>query len=178
MEEKNKPGMLKPALNHAMLLGAVMIILTLALYLSGNILNRHASWLTGIVAFAGIIYAVFNYRNQHLGGFISYGHSVGYGVVVGLLVGLITGVFGFILYEFIAPELIDEIRLTAEKEIYRINPDISDAQVDQVLKMQMLLVSSWGMLFSGILGGAFQGLISGLIGGIFAQRKDPDAFEV
>lgn len=178
LDEQNKPGMFKPALNHAMLLGAVMIILTLALYLSGQLLNPAIGWITGIILFAGIIYAIFNYRNQHLGGYITYGHAIGYAVVVGLLVGVISGVFNFILYEFIAPELLDELRLNAEKEIYKAMPDISDAQLEQTMKIQTFFISSWGMLISTTIVGAIQGLISGLIGGIFAKRKDPNAFEL
>ncbi len=174
MDENNNVGFMKPALNHALIISAALIILSLALYLSGQLQNRYAGWISTAISFVGIIYAIYNYRNQYQGGFISFGRAVGYGVVVGLIVGVITGIFAFLLYGVISPELVDEARLFAEKELYKANPDLDYDQAQMMLKVQYWFISPIGMLVAGIFGGALQGLIFGIIGGIFVRRKDPN----
>lgn len=171
-DENNNAGIFKPALNHALIISAALIILSLTLYLTGQLQNQYAGWISAAISLVGIIYAIYNYRNQQLGGFISFGRAVGYGVVVGLIVGIITGLFAFLLYGVISPELVDEARLYAERELYKANPDLDYDQAQVMLKVQYWFISPTGMLVAGIFGGALQGLIFGIIGGIFARRKD------
>ncbi len=177
-EKKNAGGMLKPAINHALIISAAMILLTLVLYLVGQLQNKYASWISFAVLIAGIVYALINYRNQTLGGYIGYGKTVGYSVLVGLFVGVITGLFSFLLYGFISPELVEEARLSLEQTLYRTNPDIDYEMAQGILKMQYWFVTPTGLLIASIVGGTIQATIIGLIAGIFVQKKDPQAFDV
>lgn len=175
-ESKPQSGMFKPALIHAVMISAVLIIYTLILYLAGQLQNTTLTWVSTAISFAGILYALFSYRNQNLGGYITYGKAILYGLVVGLMIGIFTGIFTYLLYGVISPELVEEARLLAETEMYRANPNLSSDQADMALKMQYLFVSPVGLLVASIFGGAIQGLIFGLIGGLFVKKKDPDAF--
>jgi hypothetical protein len=177
-EDFEKAPLMQPAFIHGLIISAVLIILSLLLYFAGLTQNRYAGWTSTAITIAGIIYAIFNYRNQQLGGFISYGRSVGYGVLVGLVIGVITGVFAFLLYGYISPELLDEARLAAERRLYRTNPDLGADEMDFVVRMQERFISPGGMLIASIFGGTFQGLLFGLIGGVFARRTRPESFEV
>ncbi len=177
--ETRKPaGMLKPAINHSLIISAALIILSLIMYLTGNMQNKVGSWISYAIIIGGIIYAVINYRNETLGGYISYGKVVGYSVIVGLFVGIITGAFTFILYGYISPELVEEARLEAERRLYRSNPDIDYEMAQGILKMQYWMVKPYALFMMSILGGAIQGVLIGLIGGIFLKKTDPDAFDV
>jgi len=175
-ESKPQTGMFKPALIHAVMISAVLIIYTLILYLAGQLQNTTLTWISYAIAFAGILYALFSYRNQTLGGYIKYGQAVLYGLVVGLMIGIITGIFTFLLYGVISPELVEEARLLAETEMYRANPNLTSEQADMALRIQYLFVSPVGLLLASVFGGAIQGVIFGIIGGLFVKKKDPNAF--
>ncbi len=176
--ELNKQGgMLKPAITHSLIISAALIILSLILYLTGNMQSKAGTWISYIITIGGIIYAVINYRNENLGGFISYGQVVGYSVLVGLFTGIITGIFTFILYGYISPDLVEEARLEAEKQLYRNNPDIEYEMAEGILKMQYRLTEPPALLLMSTLGGALQGVIIGLIAGIFVRKTDPNALD-
>jgi hypothetical protein len=177
-QEPPKSGLFKPALNHALIISAALIILTLALYLTGQLQNKYGGWISFLVTLVGILYAIFNYRNQNLGGFISYGRVVQYALVVGFLVGIISGIFTFLLYGVISPELVEEARLHAEQEIYRTNPNITYEQAEMALKIGSWFTTPVGLLISSIFMNTLLGLIYGVIGGIFAKRNDPMNVEV
>ncbi len=177
-EIKNSGVLLKPAINHALIISAALIILTLVMYLTDNMQSRTGSWVSYAILIGGIVYALINYRNETLGGYISYGRVVGYSVVLGLFIGIVTGAFTFILYGIISPELVEEARLEAERRLYRSNPDIDYDMAQGILKMQYWMVKPYVLFMVSILGGAFQGLIIGLISGIFVKKKDPNAFDV
>ncbi|TVQ14246.1 MAG: DUF4199 domain-containing protein [Bacteroidetes bacterium] len=177
-EIKNSGGLVKPAINHALIISAALIILTLVMYLTGNIQNRIGSWVSYAILIGGVVYALINYRNETLGGYISYGRVVGYSVVLGLFIGIITGAFTFLLYGFISPELVEEARLEAERRLYRSNPDIDYDMAQGILKMQYWLAKPYVLFMMSILGGAIQGVLIGLIAGIFVKKTDPDAFDV
>lgn len=176
-ELNKKKGMLKPAINHSLIISAALIILSLILYLTGNMQSKAGSWISYVIIIAGIIYAAINYRNENLGGFISYGRVVGYSVIVGLFTGIITGIFTFILYGYISPDLVEEARLEAERQLYRANPDIDYEMAEGILKMQYWMIKPYALLLMSIVGGAFQGVIIGLIAGIFVKKTNPDAID-
>ncbi len=177
-EVKKNDSMLKPALNHSLLIAAALIIQTLIMYLTGHLQSRAGTWISLAIIIAGVVYALINYRNEFLGGYISYGRVVGYSVVLGLFTGIITGAFALLLYGVISPELVEEGRLELERQLYRSNPDIDYEMAQGILKVQSWFLKPGVMFFVSIFGGAIQSLIVGLIGGIFIKKTDPDAFDV
>ncbi|MFW5707929.1 MAG: DUF4199 domain-containing protein [Bacteroidota bacterium] len=178
LEEKKDPGMFKPALNHALLISAVVIVLTLVLYLVGQMQNSIGTWLNIGIVIIGLSWAAVNYRNQLLGGYISYGKALGYMVLVGTLAGVITGIFLFLLYGYISPELVEEARVHLEKNLYQQNPEMSYEEVQMVLGIQYFFVTPAGLLISSIFGGAIQATIIGLIAAIFIKKNKPEVFDV
>lgn len=174
--QNQKPGLAKSSFNSALLISAVLIVLTLVFYLIGHTLETYVSWVSAIVLVAGLIYTLLTYRNENLGGYISYGKSVQFTVVTGLFTGIITGLFAVLLYGLIAPELVEEMKQTLEMDLYRSNPDIDYEVAQTVLRVQFWFVTPLGMLVGSIFGTAFQSLIVGLIAGIFVKKKNPEVF--
>jgi hypothetical protein len=177
-EEINRSPLMKPAFIHGLIISAILIIISLGFYFAGFTQNRYAGWVSLAITVAGIIYAIYNYRDNYLDGYISYARAVGYGVLVGLAIGIITGIFAFLLYGYISPQLLEEARIEAERRIYRSSPDLGTEERDFVIALQQRFISPTGMLISSIFGSTFQGLLFGLIGGIFARRTRPESFEV
>lgn len=177
-EKKTQSGMFKPAVNAALLIAAALIILTLIFYLLNALQNSILTWISLAVFIAGMLYTSLAYRNENLGGYISYGKSVGFATLTGLFAGIITGVFTFIFYQFIAPELIEELRLNAEKVIYQSYPDLSYQEQEMAINMQRKFITPFWLSFGNLFWLVLQGLIFGLIASIFIKKADPDALEV
>ncbi len=169
-----KQGIFKPALIHALMISGALIIYTLILYLSGQMQNRWLGFFAIVIAFGGTIYALIAHRDQNLGGYVSYGQCVVYALTMGVIIGVVTGAFSFILYQYLAPELIFEMTENAEKEILKSNPNMPEDQLEMALKFTKFFLKPWVMLVSSIFGGVFQGLIFGLIGGIFVKKTIPN----
>ncbi|MFW6352120.1 MAG: DUF4199 domain-containing protein [Bacteroidota bacterium] len=173
-----KPGMFKPALNYAVIVSAVLIVITLLFYLFGNLQSDWASWTGFAVFLAGVVYSVISFRNEKSGGYISYGNVVGFSTLLGLFTGVITGLFAFILYGFIAPDLMDQLRketITAtESLMLQTNPNISNSELDSMIDMQLRFLTPPMMMVRAIFGYLIQGVIIGLIAGIFVKKSNPD----
>jgi hypothetical protein len=183
MEQTIKPketGMFKPAISNASIISVALIILTLVFYLLKQVQSNVEMVLGYVIFLAGLIYSIKLYRNESLGGYISYGQSLGFSVLIGVFTGIITGVFTFILYTYIAPDILEQLRekaiLEAERRMLQMNPNASDAELDMVINFQMKFLTPGIMLIASIFSYAFTGFVMGLIVSIFMKRKDPDPF--
>ncbi|MFW5757319.1 MAG: DUF4199 domain-containing protein [Bacteroidota bacterium] len=173
-----KPGMFKPALNYAVIISALLIIITLLFYLFGDLQSEWASWTGFVVFLAGVIYSVLSFRNEKSGGYISYGNVVGFSTLIGLFTGVITGLFAFILYGFIAPDLMEQLRqetiAATENLMLQTDPNISDSELDTMVNMQLRFLNPPMMMVRAIFGYLIQAVLIGLVAGIFVKKSNPD----
>jgi hypothetical protein len=183
MEQTIKPresGMLKPAISNASIISVALIILTLVFYLLKQVQSNVEMVLGYAIFLAGLIYSIKSYRDENLGGFISYGQSLGFSVVIGAFTGIITGIFIFIFYTHIAPEVLEELRqkaiLETERRMLQMNPNISDSELDTVINIQLKFLTPGILFLASVFSTAIQGLLMGLIVSIFMKRKNPDPF--
>ena len=174
--EKKEQGVLKPAMNHGFLIGGAVVLFSLILYLLNQYFSTWGSWVSFVIIVGGLIYAQINYRNEYLGGYISYSQGLGYSIMVGLFTGLLTGVFSYLLYGFISPDLIEQERQIAEMNVYRMFENMSYDQQMSIIEMQTRFITPFYKLIFEILGKTFNGLIIGLLASIFIKKRDPDAF--
>lgn len=174
--EKKEQGMLKPAMNHGLLVGGAVVLITLILYLTGQYFSTWGSWVKFFIIVGGLVYAQINYRNEHLGGYISYGQGLGYTVLVGLFTGLLTGVFLYALYGFISPDLIQQERQIAEMNVYRMFGNMGYDQQMSMIELQTRFITPLFKMIFEVFGKTFNGLIVGLIASIFIKKRNPDAF--
>lgn len=176
--ENSSPGMFKPALNYALIISVVMIIVGLIFYLAGHPTANIKVYLEYAIIIAGLSYAAIVFRNEYSGGFITYGQSLGFIVVTGLITGVILGIWTYIYLGILAPEVMEIIREetieNAYAAAYRFNPNISDAEIDAMIDIQLRLQRPGFLAFMNLIGYTFQALIFGLIISIFIKRKNPD----
>ncbi|MBW6479054.1 MAG: DUF4199 domain-containing protein [Bacteroidales bacterium] len=176
--ENSSPGMFKPALNYALIISVVMIIVSLIFYLMGHPTANVKVYLEYAIIIAGLSYAAIMFRNEFSGGFITYGRSLGFIVVTGLITGIILGIWTFIYLGIIAPEVMEMIKEqiieNAYATAYRFNPNISDAEIDTMVDIQLRFQKPGILAFMNVFGYTFQALIFGLIISIFVKRKNPD----
>src|SRR6056297_368993 len=94
---------IKMTMTYGLITGLVLIIYTLILYMTNNLLDQNfiLGILNYVILIAGIIYGTKSYRDQYLNGYISYGKSLGTGVLISVFAGVIMGIFTYLLYEVI-----------------------------------------------------------------------------
>src|SRR5688572_20520377 len=113
-----KRSQMKVAMTYGAMYGLASSIIYLIFYFAGaDINNKAPQWIGYIVLIAAISMGIVNYRDQDLGGFISYGKSLGTGVLIGLFGGIITGAFTVLMFTVIDPGLAQKIVEKAQEEM-------------------------------------------------------------
>lgn len=176
--ENTSPGMFKPALNYALIISVVLIIVDLIFYLAGNPQANMKVYVGYAIVIGGFSYAAVMFRNEYNGGFITYGKSLGFIVVTGLITGIIIAIWTYVYLALIAPEVMEIIREktieNAYASAYAINPNISDAEIDAIIDLQLRIQKPGILAAMTTLGYPIQALLFGLIISIFVKKKNPE----
>ncbi len=169
----NKPSMFQPALQYGLLIAVGLTIITLITYLAGVMTSSWTSYLTYAVLLVGIILGTLKFRDGYSGGFISYKRALGFGTLTAFLAGIITAILGFIFYQYLAPDAIDEMRAATEKEMLA-QPGITDQQIDMALQF----VSPLMLALTTLLSLTFLGFIFSLVTSVFVKKNEPEFDEL
>ncbi len=172
MENTNQAksgGMFGPALNYGILISVVLILISLVVYMANLFEENWVSLFGYAVLLAGIIAGTIKYRNDYLGGFISYGKALSFGVLTAFLASVITGVFTYVFYQFIAPDALERLKEIAEMNILEVDPNASDQQLDLARRF----INPILMLMTSILSYTFIGFIFSLVAAAFLKKKEP-----
>ncbi len=170
MREIKKPSITTAALSYGLLTAIALIVLTLIIYMLDLTGVSWISYLAYAFLLVGIILGTIKYREDSEGGFLSYGRALGYGTLVSVFAALISGIFMYVFYQFLAPDAMDQVRVVAAESIIEANPDISDQDLDMMLRFTSPLLLFLGSLFSI----SFLGFIFSLVTAAFLKKNDPE----
>ncbi len=168
-EQPKKTSFAAASFTYGLLTAIGLILITFLTYLFNLTEVTWISYLSFIVLIAGIILGTIKFRDDDLGGFISYGRALGLGTLISTFAALISGIFIYIFYSFIAPDAFEQIRILAEQRMIEANPDITDQQLDFALRMTTPLMGLISTLFSF----TFIGFVFSLATSAFLKKKDP-----
>lgn len=105
-------------------------------------------------------------------GYMSYGDGLALGTLQNLYSGIISGVFTYIYVSFINPSFLDTIK---EKQIVALEEKgMSDAEIEQAMKIAENFSGPVAMLVYAIIGGVFIGFIVALIVSAFTKNSRPE----
>jgi hypothetical protein len=168
---ENKRSQLKVAMNYGTLYGLAGVALTLLFYFLGvDLQSRIPQVINYAILITFISMGIKSYRDEDLGGFISYGKSLGTGTLIGLFGGIISAIFIVIFFNYIAPEMIQKILDSSQQKLAE--KGMSDEQIEQAISItRMFMKPVWLFLFS-ILGSTFAGFLFSLIISIFTKKED------
>jgi len=164
-----KNSFFSATLTYGVLTAIGLIMISLMIYLFDLSGITWLSYLAYVVLLAGIILGTIKYRNDDLGGFITYGKALGFGTLVSVFAAFISGVFMYIFYQYLAPDAMEQIRQAAEEAVINANPNVTDQELDLVLRFTSPLV----MFISGLFFTTLIGFIFSLASAAFIQKKDP-----
>ncbi len=162
----------KQAMTYGLYYAVVSIIISIALYAAGAMMAKPVQYISIAVMIAAVVLIQLHYRKT-LGGYITYGQSLVIAILSMFLAAIPIAMFTFILYKYIDPGLIDQLRMMAEEKLVE-QGKLSQEQIDAALaitsKFQTPLTISLGQIFNLPL----MGLIIGLISSIFIKKVEPD----
>ncbi len=171
MEEKTV-SVWKTTLMPAIYLGIVSILLSVILYVTGNMFSTWASYLTYPIIIAGIVYGQITHKKE-LGGTLTYGQAVGSGVVTLIYASVISGIYSYLLYKVIDTSLVEQTRAFLEQKLLQ-QGRTPEEQIDTVVNILMKIYTPPVSIITSIFGGALTGLIISLITGIFVKKNPSD----
>ena len=174
MEPKNNP-MLKSAMNSGLILGIALVVYSLIIYIVGVI--KPPFWV-GIINYlliiGGIIYGTKKFRDDDLGGEISYSKALGFGVLICVFASIISGIYTILLTTVIDPEYMTKLISAIEEEY--VKAGLSEDQIETTMKIVGKMQSPLFMAISTIIGFAFMGTIFSLVTSAFL-KKEKSIFE-
>ena len=170
--EENKQSVLMPSLYSGIVIGIALIIFSLAMFFLEVDRESKIMWLSYLILFGGLYWAIISYRKKLPGEFMSYGQALLTGFLTGLFASILTAVFTYIYVVYIDTTLIDHVIAQAEEKILESQPDISDEDLDRALSMTEVFTSPGMMALFSFIGNVILSTLFSLIIAIFAKRED------
>lgn len=156
-------------------MGILLVVLSLVTYLLGVI--KPPFWVSLInyaIMIGVIVWGTKKYRDEVLGGAITYGNALGFGVMISLFAGIIVAVFTFIQMTVIDPEYVTKLLAIVEEELA--SKGMADDQIEMAIEMQKKFMTPAFITVTAIFGMVLTGFIFSLITSIFL-KKEKSPFE-
>lgn len=172
MEEKAKAPFWKPALIYGLILGLVSVFLSLVFYFTGMTTANWTNWVTLIVSIVVLVYLMVQYRNVHLGGYASFGQIFLMVLVsAGIISTIIGAIYQYLLFTFIDPGLVDQIRIVAEERIMS-NSRIPESMYDDIMERMDKRMTVPYMIRMALIMGPIVNAFFGLIIAAFIKKEE------
>jgi hypothetical protein len=170
---ENQESTFKMALKPGLIIGGISIAISLVLWATISDIEMrqkfgYVTWL--VVAFLYHFYTK-NYRENNLGGNISYGKAFTFMFFITLVTSAISVIYMYILFKYIDPGMIDMIKDQAAEKVYQ-QGNIPDDQIEKVIEMQSMWINPLVMTISGFFGSVFFGTVLSLVVAIFVKKDE------
>lgn len=169
--DETKSTIWKSAATYGMYFAILSILVTIVLYVTDSMMWKPFQYIYYALIIIFIVWVQLHFRKS-LGGYISYGQSLGIAVLSMLFAAIPIAVFTYILYKFIDPGLIDQLKLAAEEQL--VGKGLPEEQLEAALTLTSKLQTPGILSASQLLNLPFNGLIVGLISSIFIRKESSD----
>ncbi len=171
--ENEKKSSFMHSINFGLITGVVLILISLIFYsLFDFEAQKKLGWISFIFLIAGIIYATIKYRDNQLGGYISYSNAFVSCLYVALIASFVLSVYNYLFIEFFDASMIEKSLDIAEEKIIEKMPDIEDAELEKILDLQGKFMTPLIISISNFFTFLMIGIVGGLIGSIFIKKED------
>ena len=174
MESKSNP-MYKSAMTSGLIVGIALVVFSLLIYIMGVVKPPFwVSLLQYVIIIGGIIYGTKKFRDDDLGGEISYSKALGFGILICVFASIIMGVYMILLMTVIDPEFMNKMISVIEEEYVKMG--MAEEQIDAAMKIVGKMQSPIFMAISTVITFAIMGTIFSLITSAFL-KKEKSIFE-
>lgn len=166
-----QPTQIKIAMKYGAIYGFSSIAVFLLFYLIGtDIQSKLPQWISYLLLAIFIILGIKFYRDEVLGGGISYGKSLGTGVLIAIFGGFISGIFTLLFFQFIAPEMTQRILEEAQKSMSE-RGNMTDEQIEMAMSWTAKFMTPFWLFTFSVIGSAFIGFIFSIFISIFMKKE-------
>lgn len=162
----------KMSLYYGLIVGGLIILLSLILYIFDVDRESYLTSIQYLILLGGIIWGAKTYRDLYLDGNITYGKSFTVGFMIGLYASIISSIYIFLFFQYFDPGMITEIVNTAEENILKRKPNISDAELEMALKYTAKFSTPIIMAIWVFVANVIVSVILSLIVSIFIKREN------
>lgn len=171
MEETKDVSLRSVALKYGVINALLGIIFFVIIDFAGLTTNSAVGFL-GVLIAAVVMFFAHKEFIKYGDGYMNYGQGLGLGTLMCLFSSIISSIFTFIYVQYINTNYISNIR-----EAQRIGMEergMSDAQIEQAMKVSESFTGPVAMLIFGIVGGVFFGFIVALIVSAITKKSRPE----
>lgn len=170
--EESRPPFWKSAMTYGIYYAIVSIILTAIIYAGGLMTSPAVTYISIGVMVIVMIFLQLHYRKS-LGGFVTYGQSLAIAVASMFFASILIAVFTYILYKFIDPGLIEQMKLMTEEKLVE-QGKLSQEQIDAAMAFSGKFQTPGLISLMQLINLPLTGLIIGAITSIFIKKESPD----
>jgi Protein of unknown function (DUF4199) len=175
MNETAPRTQMKAGMMYGFVFGVALVGISLLFYVLDTDLNSKMPQLAGYGALlVSLFIGIKTYRDQDLGGYISYGKSLGTGVLIAFFGSVIAAFYTYVFFTFIDPAMIDKIMEMSQQKM--MEKGLPDEQVESSLAMVRQFMTPGWMFCFAILTYTFMGFLFSLIISIFTKREQQNPF--
>jgi hypothetical protein len=168
-----KRSQVKVAMTYGAMYGLASSIVYLIFYFAGaDIDNKAPQWIGYLVLIATLYAGIKSYRDQDLGGFISYGKSLGTGTLIGFFGGIIAGFFTVLMFTVIDPGLAQKIVEKAQQDMLE-KGNMTEEQINMAVSWTQKFMNPGALFLFSVIGSVFMAFIFSLIISIFTRKEQP-----
>ncbi len=169
--QQNRSQMWKVILNYGIITGAIIIIYSLILYVTGTLENQtYLNLLVFLVLLGGIIWSTKSFRDINNNGLSTYGQAFTVGFFVGLIAIAIYAIFNYLLYKF-DPLLIDNMLKRYEDMLYETNKYTMD-EIKEKVEQTAQYTSAFTIMIGTFIQTVVINLFMALIVAVFIRREN------
>ena len=170
--ETQQPTAGKFAINYGLILGAIMILISVIMYVTDMTLKGEnwPNYLYYIIFPVLIIYGISQFKKQNAG-LLSLGDAIKFGLTAAVVSALVASVYSILFNYVIDPEFIDRAMKVAEEKLME-NPNMTPEALETSLSWMKKLSNPFLGSALLIALSAFFGLIYSFIGGLVMKKED------
>ncbi len=176
---ESKSSLLKNAINGGLLLGLISIVFSVILYVLdiipvGITKGLVMLLITFAIYFFVLFYTTKSYRNNVLGGYISFGQAFVFGLLVAIIAAVLSAIYNYIFYAFIDPDYAARIVSVTKDwtETFMESKGVPEATIAEALdKMDEKIVTPLKSVRQALIGGTIIGAIISLITSAIVKKK-------
>jgi hypothetical protein len=167
---ENKPSPFVASMGYGLILSLAMIVFSLVLFLLDLHMKPGINYVSYLILIAGLLLAQLNFRNKHLGGYITYGKAFNVGMLTSLCVAFIVGFYTYIFFKFIDPGAMELAMTMAEQRM--MDQGSSEAEIEQGMNFIQSMQTPGMFTFLAFAGNLLIGMVISLVTAIFVKKED------
>ncbi|WP_250434456.1 DUF4199 domain-containing protein [Hanstruepera flava] len=172
--ENLKPSPGKFAMNYGLILGAIMILISIAMYVTGMLLEgkEWPQYLYYIIFPVIIFYAIGQFKKTNANS-LSFSEALKTGMVIAVISALVYAIYGLVFNYIIDPDFMGEMMKMAEEKIAE-DPNMPVEMKEKSLEMAKTFSNPFIGSALWLALSAFFGLIWSAIAGLVMKTNSQD----